>query len=286
MIIWLITGFWVILGCAEAAHLVTVFYGGSLQSYTVLMLILAAAGILIYTGIVLGIKHIGRPGAFSAHPWGRSVYMWPFLCLTAVTLYYFVSGYTPRWTEAVYEIVLGNLESGGFFQVNPFTGGELADAAMPLRMRILGLSSFHSGIISLTGIPVYTWMCQIAPAILWGLSMLQYAAFADALYGENGDRKWLFLSFVAFLYLVTAQVSGMPGNLLFYAGFTGEAVRGCLLIPYTVYAAWQKKWVFLLLALLTEMHLVWTTYGAGYCLLAALLVLAARFISDRRKKAC
>ena len=52
MSIWLITGFLILTGCAEAAHLITIMTDKSLQTYTMLCMVFAVAGLLVYTGLL------------------------------------------------------------------------------------------------------------------------------------------------------------------------------------------------------------------------------------------
>ena len=93
-------------------------------------------------------------------------------------------------------------------------------------------------------------MCKIVPLCLWGASMLLHWAFSEELFKKNIHKKWIFMSLVAFLYLITDGREGLVGYRLFYAGFSGESIRGLLLIPYTFLVCWKRKWLLAAVAIL------------------------------------
>lgn len=300
MIIWLITGLWILLGCAEAAHLITIMTNKSLQTYTALGSVFVLAGLLVYVGLsfIVCRKRMTRgdrgsdvsgkddgesvqdkiPGHRRSK---RSPFIWLFVLLAGITVYHFFKGYVPDLQDAVYEITLGNVESGSIMTVHPFLGS-VTEASMPMRMQILGLSSLYSALITISKQSPYIIMCKVVPLAVWGLSLLLYWAFARQLFPENTDRRWLFISMVALIYLVTSGSTGLIGQRLFYAGFSGETIRGALLMPYALYVSWQKKWYLAVLAVFAEACLVWTTFGVGYCLLIAVCMFLVHLLTDRR----
>ncbi len=282
MIIWIITSLWVLLGCAEAAHLITIMTDRSLQTYTTLCGIFVPAGFFVCMGIGIWLY---RRRDMKVH-WLKdkwiSPYMAVFLVLTGMIIYRIWTGYAPELEDGVYEIVLGNIHSGSLMTEHPFMGGQSA-AVMPMRMQILGLSSLYSALITESQQSPYMIMCKVVPLCLFCLSMLLYWAFAEKLFLDNKHKRWVFMSAIAFLVLATMGSEGLMGYQLLHAGFSGETIRGLLLMPYTLYVSWQKKWLSALLAVLAEACLVWTTYGAGYCLLAAAVMLAVHLLTNRRK---
>ena len=283
MIIWLMTSLWVLLGCAEVAHLVTIMTNRSLQTYTTLCSVLILAGLFAYIGIfVFGYR---RQKNMCNIKWklAGSPYMVVFAVLAGITTYHFWKGYIPDLQDAVYEIVIGNLETGSIMTTHPFLGSE-AGQTMPMRFQILGLSSLYSALITLSQQSQYMIMCKAVPLAVWCLGIMLYWAFAHKLFPENIHKRWLFVSLVSFLYLATSGSQGMAGYRLFYAGFSGETIRTILLMPYTLYVCWQKKWLLAMLAVLVEACLVWTTYGVGYCLLIAVCMFAVHLLTDRRGK--
>ncbi|MBO5347765.1 MAG: hypothetical protein J6A45_06500 [Lachnospiraceae bacterium] len=290
MIIWLITGLWILLGCAEAAHLITIMTNRSLQTYTVLFSVFVLAGLLAYTGLCIWFyrKNMAGTGTgvAAARASGvvtiqRSPYMVCFVILAGVTVYHFMNGYVPDLQDAVYEITLGNVASGSIMTVHPFLGS-VTEASMPMRMQILSLSSLYSALITISQQSPYIIMCKVVPLVIWGLSILLYYAFAKDLFPENVHKRWIFISMVALVYLATSGSTGLAGQRLFYAGFSGESIRAVLLMPYTVYVSWQKKWHLAVLAVLAEACLVWTTFGVGYCFLIAACMFMAHLWADRR----
>lgn len=283
MIIWIISGLWVLLGCAEAAHLIVLMTSRSLQTYTILCSVFVLAGLFAYTGCFFVWYHNQKKQGRRREAFHASPYMAVFAVMALITVYHFGKGYVPDLQDAVYELVIGNLESGSIMTVHPFTG-QIGEETMPMRMQILFLSSFYSGLITVSQQSQYIIMCKVVPMCIWVLSMLMYMAFARKLFGEDRDKRWMFLSVVAFLLLATSGSEGLMGYRLFYAGFSGETIRALVLIPYTLYVCWQKKWILAVLAVLAEACLVWTTYGAGYCLFITVCMFLVHLLTDRRTK--
>ena len=114
--------------------------------------------------------------------------------------------------------------------------------------------------------------------------MLVYYAFAQKLFGDNIHKRWAFMSLVAGMLLFTRGSEGLDGFRLFYAGFSGETIRSVVLIPYTIYVCWQRKWLAAVLAMVIEACLVWTTYGVGYAALITVCMFLLRLCLDRRNR--
>lgn len=281
MAIWLVTGLWVLIGCAEAAHLITLMTDKSLQTYTQLCTVFVIAGVLVYIVLLLRMKH-KHPEAFACKgDRGRPLYKVFFVFLILLVSGHFMGNYVPDMQDAVYEVTIGNVESGRLMSVHPFLGCE-SEAMMPLRMQILGLSSLYSSLITISQQSPYIIVCKIVPVVVFCFTLLVYRAFAQKLFPQNRDKQWLFMNLIVFILLITSKSTGLAGYRLFYAGFSGETIRGVLLLPYTLYVSWQKKWLLTCLAVLTEACLVWTTFGIGYCTVVALCMFAVHFWLDRR----
>lgn len=289
MIIWLITGLWIALGCAQLAHIITLFTNRSLETYTFLSCVFVLVGIFIYVCVLFVLlKRRAKTCANTyVEPVDRSVlgkeslpYIIVFLVLAVLSLVHFLKGYVPELSEGTFDIMLGNLQSGNIMAVHPFTGEQL-ERVMPLRRQFVGLSSLYSSMAYVFHIPAYVMLCKIVPMILWVLSMLLYWLFAQKLF-LNSAKRWLFLCTISLFYLLSSGGVGMVGNQLFYAGFTGEAIRSALLLPYTLYVTWQKKWFLAVVAMAVEACVVWTTYGIGYCFLVVVCMLFVHLFIKRR----
>lgn len=294
MIIWLITGLWIALSCAWMAHMITLFTDGTLQTYTQLGGMFVLVGLFAYIAILfLARKKLFATSKQSekvsikvttAYIKDNAIYMLLFGVLASVSIAHFCSNYVPALSDATYELVLGNLQSGNIHSVHPFTGG-ISDAVMPLRRQAIGLASFYSAIISMVPASAYVVLCKIVPICLWCFSMLLYWAFGAKLFEKHRDR-WFFMCVIAFFYLVSKGGAGMPAGQLFFAGFSGEAIRAVLLLPYALYVSWQKKWLLAILAILVEVGIAWTTFGVGYsALIVACMILVHLFMKWRGKHA-
>lgn len=283
MIILVLTGLWVLLGCAEAAHLITIMTNRSLQTYMILCGVLSLAGLFVFAGIFLFWHRKQKVSRMHKKKSFYSPIIWVFIILACMTVYRLFSGYVPNLEDAVYEIVNGNLDSGRIMTEHPFLGGEM-ESGMPMRFQILGLSSLYSALITFSQQSQYMIMCKVVPLGVWIFSILVYWMIGEAVFGENIHKKWLFVTCIAGIYLATAGSEGLPGEQLFYAGFSGETIRGLVLMPYALYVSWQRKWLLAAVAVLAEACLVWTTYGVGYCILIILCMLGVHLLSDRRAK--
>lgn len=283
MTIWLVTGLWVILGCAQAAHLITLITDRSLQTYTQLCGIFVAAGMLVYVGILCRMRRKWpKPEKINSE---RKV-LWQgvlFAVLTVLTLVHFWQGYVPDLQDAVYDITIGNVESGRIMEVHPFLG-QAGGSGMPLRMKILGLSSLYSSLITISQQSTYMIMCKMVPIVIWCCTMLVYQAFGEKLFAHNREKRWLFLSMIALFLLITSKSMGLAGYRVFFAGFSGETIRGVLLMPYALYVSWQRKWLLAVLSIVAEACLVWTTWGIGYCTVIVVCMLLVHLWADRRCK--
>lgn len=283
MIIWLITGLWIAFGCAQMAHIITLFTNRSLETYISLSCVFVFVGIFAYVLLLLFWKrkcsYVDK--STSEGNFKESVpYVVTFAVLAIVSLVHFLKGYVPELSEGTYDIVLGNLQSGNIMDVHPFIGG-VTQNSMPIRRQFVGLTSLYSGLIYVLHLPTYTVLCKVLPVFLWVCTMLVYWMFAQKLFIHQ-TKRWLFLCVVALFYLLSAGGVGMPGRQLFYAGFTGEAIRSSLLIPYTLYVTWQKKWLLAVIAILAEACIVWTTYGIGYCFVLTVCMLLVHLFLKRR----
>ncbi len=281
MVIWIVTGFWVLLGCTEMAHLITIWTNRTLETYILLCGGFVTAGLLAYIGFLCIFRHKIFPKKEKKDTKGWVGYPILFALLTIITIVFMQRSYTPLLQEATYDIVLGNVKQGEIMSVHPFLGtGDVS--GMPFRMEILGLSSLYSCLITISKQTPYIILCKVVPTIVWICAMLIYKAFADKLFPASKDKQWLFLCFIAFFFLMTANSEGMAGQRLFYAGFSAETIRGVVLLPYAVYVSWQRKWLLALLSILAEACLVWTTYGIGYSSIIVGCMLVVHLWADRR----
>lgn len=255
--------------------MITIMTTGSLQTYLWLFAVTGVAGLFVCAALLVYQKPFRQKAPLEASP-----AMLLFLVLAGITVYRLFSGYAPDLEDAVYEIVLSNLERQSIMSGNPF----LPDATgqMPIRFRILGLSSIYTALITVSQQSVYMILCKLVPLCVWACSMLVYAAFAQKLFPDNPHKRWLFISFAALFYLATAGIEGAVGWRLFFAGFSGETIRALVLIPYMFYVCWQKKWPAAFLGILAEVCLVWTTYGLGYCVWIFICMFGVQLLRKRR----
>ena len=208
MIIWLITGLWIALSCAELAHIITLFTNGNLQTYTQLSCVLVLVGIFAYIGLLCLAKkkqwivseRVEKISATQAKEYVKDnvLYIMVFVALAIISIAHFCVNYVPDLSDGTYDIVLGNLQSGNIHKVHPFTG-TISDKAMPLRRQIIGLPTFCSALIAMSEASAYTILCKIVPICLWCFAMLLYWAFGAKLFGRFDVRETSAKEAVKFL---------------------------------------------------------------------------------------
>ena len=112
--------------------------------------------------------------------------------------------------------------------------------------------------------------------------MLLYWEFSKQVFAFDRHKRWIFISLIAFIYLITAGREGLVGYRLFFAGFSGESIRSLLLIPYTFLVCYRRKWLLALIAMFVEVCIAWTTYGVGYCFGIVVCMCMVHLLLDRR----
>ena len=187
--------------------------------------------------------------------------------------------------DYTYENVMESTRAGTFFLKHPFTGENLVED-IPLRVKVLSLTSFYTAIVTTQEISVYYLLAHVMPIVLFGCTLGVIVLFAQKLFQALDFKFWLFMSSILIFFIATMRVEYLPGNYLFYAGYTGESFRNLVLIPLVVYAMWQRKYILLVLALIVEPTLVWTGYGiGGGSIVAILMFLVDKILKGKRRGA-
>ncbi|MCD8326695.1 MAG: DUF6077 domain-containing protein [Lachnospiraceae bacterium] len=283
----LTVGLIVLWGCAEAAYLCVLFTGGTLGLYERLLIPALVAGALLAVLLCAFCRRWRKRRGEAAQISRLSlrsggIYLVVLAAAGAVTLAHFMGNYVVDLTDAVYEMALNTADSGLLMARHPFTGQ--AAGSIPRRLQILGLSTLYAAVMDMTGISAYTLMGQIVPVLVWLWSLGIYFSLGRVLLRGREKYVWLFVGLIAFWYVLTAHSEGMAGYRLFYAGFSGETIRACILLPFCLLVCCRRQWLWALLAIVCEATLVWTTYGIGYCALVTAVFLLVTLWTDRRAR--
>lgn len=170
------------------------------------------------------------------------------------------------------ETVQSFLTTDAIYSVNPLTGAVYTQA-LPLRLRILSLPTLYAAICRLTGLSVSTVVLKLVPAVVLLLSYVVYGLLAQILCSaedapmRSRRKRILFLIAVALLYSCGTYLVGMDGYGALYGAFRGTSIRAMILLPYCFACLLRRRPFGVALCIVAEACIVYTYYGAGYCLL-------------------
>lgn len=282
----IIAGWIVLIGLAEIANICGVVLGRSFSDCVVLFEvgILAFAVTLVF-GLVFNLVKKKRDRNLNARDVGgtiRKMLSDKIVCISYIAFaiiilvqifYIIIGGRVHVAGDMTLETVETILSSDTVYQINPMTG--LAyELGMPLRLKVLCLSTMYAIICRMLSLPAMTVVWVIMPVIHLLLCYIAYLSLADTLFGKDRLKKALFMLLIAILISFGDYAPGMEGFGLLYAGFKGTSVRMAILVPYIISAILRKRWICVLLCILAEACIVWTLYGMGACiLLTAIFIL-------------
>ena len=126
---------------------------------------------------------------------------------------------------------------------------------------------------------------KIIPAAVVCLSYMTYYLLSGVLFGrENAckEKRWWFLVIVAAVFFLCEQAPCMDGYGILHAGHLGTTIRNNVLIPLTLYAGLERKWLPACFCVLAEACIVWTLWGMGMCMVVLTGVLLSAIILDNK----
>lgn len=259
-----------VIGLAEVSHLAAVFLKLSFTDcsrlYAVCLGVLAVSGIVFLTA---GRKHIfpafhrERQGDFL--PGQRLLYVIFAMTVISQLIFIGMGNAIYRRGDMMAETVESFLVSDGIYQVNPMTGMPYTEG-MPLRLKILCLPTLYASLCRWTGIAPAVMVQRIVPMAVLLSSYVSFSLLGRALFPGDGKKRAWFLLGVSVLLWVGAYRYGMVGFGLLCSGWQGVAVRGGVLVPWTLSLCLRRRRMGVFLCILAEACIVWTLYGCGVCL--------------------
>ena len=110
----------------------------------------------------------------------------------------------------------------------------------------------------------------VSAILAWGICTIFSVPQVKApdLGSEASIVLGIMLILVSVLIWCGDYMVSMDGFQLLHCGYRPTAVRGGILVPFTLSMGLQKKWTSAILAILAEACIVWTLYGMGVCLAA------------------
>lgn len=278
-----------VIGLAEASHLAAVFLKLSFTDCSGLFA--ACLGVLFALGVGVLIrrrKHIFSRSR-SETPAGalgeqRILYAVFGLIVISQLIFIGMGNAIYRQGDMMTETVESFLVSDGIYRVNPMTGMPYTEG-MPLRLKILCLPTLYGSLCRWTGIRPAFLVQKIVPMVVLLSSYGAFSLLGRALFPTEGRKRVWFLLGVSVLLWAGAYGYGMEGFDLLCCGWRGTAIRGGVLLPWTLSLCLRRVWPGIILCILAEACMVWTFYGCGACLAAAagltLTLLFCRKLSGR-----
>lgn len=280
-----LTGYIIMIGLVEAAHLLTLVLKGSFTGC--IKLFVMALGVCLAAMLCVVIRYFLKQEKDKLFPKEQRDYR-EFLLWLAFALLFVVQAALVATKQQVYlggdmtvETVNSFLADNAIYQVNPMTRTPYL-SGMPMRLKILCLPTFYGifcGLFHLSA-PQVVWV--VTPILTLTYSYLAYSLLAKVFFPASGAKRACFMILVGILYLAGDYMYGMDGFGLMHSGFRGTAIRAAVFLPYTLGLVCRRRWKQAALCILAEACIVWTLYGMGACLFVAAGMAAVRVLTKRK----
>lgn len=281
-------GIMLVIGLAEAAHMVAVILGRSFSDCVKLflgglvVLMLAAAAVLVWKlrreKKTLTEREAGKLKVMRQNHYFLLFVVGLVILLQLVAVFSGSERYLAGDMTA--ETVNSILVTDTIYQINPMTGAPYT-VGMPLRLKILCLPTLYAICCELFDMSAVSVVWTAVPACT---VIGCYAAFwtvAKALFKEDARKKYIFILFVSLILWFGSYLYGVDGFALRYSGFRGVSIRILILVPYTFGLVLRKKWKLVVLCVLAEACIVWTLYGMGVCMAVAVGMVSVGMLADK-----
>ena len=285
----MLTGWMIVIGLAEAAHLGAVMFGRSFSDCKTVFLAMLTA-VTVLTGMIWvwdyqkNHKSNGKPGRkgkgeeqdgkWIGFLFGLSVLICG-VCLAMGERIYLTGDQTVETVNTI-------LATNSLYRVNPLTGNAYT-AGMPLRIKILCLPTLYAILCDVSGLHPALVVWAVVPVVTLILGCISYSAVARVLFTDKSRTSIRFFLFLTLILLLVGDYAyGMDGFGLQYAGYRGLTLRNVVILPYLFSTSLRKKWILVCLCILAEACIVWTLYGLGMGVLITGVMLLLSIIQKKR----
>lgn len=288
----LLTGYIICIGLAEAAHFVGAFLGRSFSDCVKLFVLLCGfvsilSVIILTAGLLIRRRRWGKLYVKKERePLKKyQIFFGIVMALVIISQFLFLifGDWEYRQWDMTPETVESFLHTNGIYTVNPLTGSAYT-AGMPSRIKILCLPFLYAALCDLFGVSTQLLLFKLVPALVLVLAYVAYYGLARFFFPKDGEKRCVFVLIVALLFWAGSFLYGVEGFDLLYAGYAGVTLRGAVLLPMVVRACLQKRPMTVILCILAEACTVWTLYGAGQCLFVAVCLAVVSFGSKLWQK--
>lgn len=284
----LILGEILAIGLVEVSHLAAVFLNLSFTRCA--MLTAGLLGVLLVFGtgfLIVKRKYIwteaGGESLVNASARRKILQLLFVLMVISQLIFVGIGNAIYRQGDMTVETVGSFLASDGIYHVNPLTGMPYTEG-MPLRLKILCLPTLYGSLCKWTGLSPALVVQRIVPMAVLLSSYVAFSVLGRTLFPEDAEKRAWFLFLVSFLLWVGAYRYGMEGFDLLCCGYRGVAIRGGVLLPWTVSLCLRRRRLEVLLCVLAEACIVWTFYGLGMCLAVAAGMTVVQLCCDNLRK--
>lgn len=278
----------VIFGIGEALHIAGLFKHVPVSRLSGIALLVWIAALFLFAAGDLLHRKKQHEETGKKEPW-ENFRSFPyrtllFYILLIVQAVWFLMLQAPKFSgDIMGETVQTFLTEDAVYTVNPMTGSAFTEG-MPLRYRILGLPTFYALLCRFTGCPAEYMVYRVIPVAVLILSYVVYGLWARYLFPKDYKKQMTFLMVTVLLFQFGCYGSITDSAMLFTGGWRGETIRAVILLPYALLCLMKKRWQGVILCIAAEACMVWTFYGAGFVMLATVLMTLIRHINNRRHK--
>ncbi len=258
-----------IIGAAEIANLLGVFFHRTVSECTVVFGVLAVFFTLAWGALtaLLQRRTLPQTGQDKEKLMTRTEKLMAVvfgLLLLSQILFILIGKNVYVQGDMTLETVNAFLQTDAVYQVDPLTGKPY-EAGLPTRIEVLCLPMLYASLSRIFHVRAETLVLCAVPVIVLLFCYGAYACLAKSLFPDSREKRLIFLTSVSVLIWVGSYSYGMDGFGVLFSGWRGVTLRNTVLIPYTVALCLRKDYVRTLLCVLAETCIVWTLYGLGAC---------------------
>lgn len=148
-------------------------------------------------------------------------------------------------SDTMTETILATTVTDTVFQYNPVTGAALSYGMYPV-YKLASLSLLYSALYRMCGMPLPVFLYYAVPFWLLLVSFCVLSLLSKAFFGEQQEKRNLFLIFMNLLILTGDGESSAYAYNLLHGGWKGPTAAAALIVPFGVYILYtmfdRKEW--------------------------------------------
>lgn len=260
-----------IIGAAEAANLLGVFFNRTVSQCTIIFGVLTLLLAAVWCVLIVLLRRRGLPRIVGVRekkpafdPAERGILAVFALLFLSQLLFMLIGGNVYAEGDMTLETVNSFLQTDAVYQVDPMTG-RAYEVGLPSRIEVLCLPMLYAALSRIFHVEPEKLVLYVVPVITLLCCYGAYLCLARSLFPKSRVKRLLFMTAVGLLIWVGSYRYGMDGFNLLFSGWRGVTLRNGILVPYTLALCLKREYVRALLCALAEVCVVWTLYGLGAC---------------------